>query len=173
VTGAAAEEIVYAQQELIKKMKEMLGSNNIEQAIQKLNDDNAAYRKKIEEFEKQQVVNFCKELEQETQDINGVQVLSKITGFGPDILRNAAFQLRNAANRIVVLGSVFDNKPNLVVAISDDLLGRFEAPKIVRAVGKLIQGGGGGQPSLSTAGGKNPDGLPDAMAEVLKLIAEN
>jgi alanyl-tRNA synthetase len=173
VTGTAAEEIVYGQQNLIKNMKEMLGSNNIEQAIQKLNDDNAAYRKKIEEFEKQQVVNFCKELEQETQDINGVQVLSKITGFGPDILRNAAFQLRNAANRIVVLGSVFDNKPNLVVAISDDLLGRFEAPKIVRAVGKLIQGGGGGQPSLSTAGGKNPDGLPDAMAEVLKLIAEN
>ena len=173
VTGAAAEEIVYAQQELIKKMKEMLGSNNIEQAIQKLNDDNAAYRKKIEEFEKQQVVNFCKELEQETQEVNGVQVLSKITSFGPDILRNAAFQLRNATNRIVVLGSVFDNKPNLVVAISDDLLGRFEAPKIVRAVGKLIQGGGGGQPSLSTAGGKNPAGLPDAVAEVLKLIAEN
>ena len=173
VTGAAAEEIVYAQQELIKKMKEMLGSNNIEQAIQKLNDDNAAYRKKIEEFEKQQVVNFCKELEQETQVVNGVQVLSKITSFGPDILRNAAFQLRNATNRIVVLGSVFDNKPNLVVAISDDLLGRFEAPKIVRAVGKLIQGGGGGQPSLSTAGGKNPAGLPDAVAEVLKLIAEN
>ena len=173
VTGTAAEELVYGQQDLIKKMKEMLGSNNMEQAIQKLNDDNTAYRKKIEEFEKQQVVNFCKEVEQKAQDVNGVQVISQITEFGPDILRNAAFQLRNATNRIVVLASVFDNKPNLVVAVSDDLLGRFEAPKIVRAVGKLIQGGGGGQPSLSTAGGKNPAGLPDAVAEILNLISAN
>ena len=171
VTGPAAEDLVYGQQDLIKKMKELLGSNNMEQAIQKLNDDNAAYRKKIEEFEKQQVVNFCKEVEQKAQDINGVQVISQITEFGPDILRNAAFQLRNATNRIVVLASVFDGKPNLVVAVSDDLLGRFEAPKIVRAVGKLIQGGGGGQPSLSTAGGKNPAGVPDAVAEVMNIIA--
>ena len=171
VTGPAAEDLVYGQQDLIKKMKELLGSNNMEQAIQKLNDDNAAYRKKIEEFEKQQVVNFCKEVEQKAQDINGVQVISQITEFGPEILRNAAFQLRNATNRIVVLASVFDGKPNLVVAVSDDLLGRFEAPKIVRAVGKLIQGGGGGQPSLSTAGGKNPAGVPDAVAEVMNIIA--
>ncbi len=172
VTGKAAEEVVYGQQEQIKNIKELLGSNNMEQAIQKLNDDNAAYRKKIEEFEKQQVVNFCKELESNVQEINGVQVISKIADFGPEILRNAAFQLRTATNRVVVLGSVFDNKPNLVVAVSDDLLGRFEAPKLVRAAGKLIQGGGGGQPSLSTAGGKNPAGLPDAVAEVLKLISE-
>ncbi|MBR0304529.1 MAG: alanine--tRNA ligase [Bacteroidales bacterium] len=173
VTGTAAEELVYGQQDLIKKIKELLGSNNMEQAIQKLNDDNAAYRKKIEEFEKQQVVNFCKEVEQKAQEINGVQVISQITEYSPDILRNAAFQLRNATNRIVVLASVFDNKPNLVVAVSDDLLGRFEAPKIVRAVGKLIQGGGGGQPSLSTAGGKNPAGLPDAVAEIFNLISAN
>ena len=165
--------MVYAQQEQIKSIKELLGSNNMEQAIQKLNDDNAAYRKKIEEFEKQQVANFCKDLEAEIKDVNGVQVISKIAGFSPDILRAAAFQLRAAANRVVVLGSVFENKPNLVVAVSDDLLGRFEAPKLVRAAGKLIQGGGGGQPSLSTAGGKNPAGLPDAVAEVLNLIAEN
>lgn len=173
VTGNAAEEVVYAQQEQIKSIKELLGSNNMEQAIQKLNDDNAAYRKKIEEFEKQQVANFCKDLEAGIKDVNGVQVISKIAGFSPDILRAAAFQLRAAANRVVVLGSVFENKPNLVVAVSDDLLGRFEAPKLVRAAGKLIQGGGGGQPSLSTAGGKNPAGLPDAVAEVLNLIAEN
>ncbi len=173
VTGLAAEDVMYAQQDLIKQMKETLGSNNLLQAIQKLNEDNSSYRKKIEEFEKQQVVNFCKVVEQKAQDVNGVQVISQITEFGPDILRNAAFQLRNATNRIVVLASVFDGKPNLVVAVSDDLLDRFEAPKIVRAVGKLIQGGGGGQPSLSTAGGKNPAGVPDAVAEVMNIIANS
>lgn len=172
VTGVAAEELIYAQQDLIKNLKELLGSANLIQGIQKLNDDNLQYRKKIEEFEKQQTANFCKQLETTGQNVNGIQVISHISTFGPDILRNAAFQLRTTPNRIVVLGSVFENKPNLVVAVSDDLVARFEAPKLVRAVGKLIQGGGGGQPTLSMAGGKNPAGVPDAVSEVLRLIAE-
>ncbi|MCR4680588.1 MAG: alanine--tRNA ligase [Bacteroidales bacterium] len=172
VTGSAAEAMVYEQQELIKSVRETLGSHNIMQAIQKLNDDNAAYKKKIEEFEKQQVSSFCKELESEAAEVNGVQVISKIVDFSADVLRNAAFQLRTTSNRVVVLGSVCDGKPNLVVAVSDDLVPKYEAPKLVRAAGKLIQGGGGGQPGLSTAGGKNPAGLPDAVAEVLRLVAE-
>ena len=150
------------------------GNKNIfQQQITQKDEEIEMLKGKIEEFEKQQVVNFCKEVEQKAQEINGVQVISQITEYSPDILRNAAFQLRNATNRIVVLASVFDGKPNLVVAVSDDLLGRFEAPKIVRAVGKFIQGGGGGQPSLSTAGGKNPAGLPDAVAEIFNLISAN
>lgn len=172
VTGQAAEALVYEQQNLIKSLKELLGNNNLVQGIQKLNDDNTTYRKKIEEFEKQQVVNFCKEVEGAAQDINGMQVISNINTFSQEILRNAAMQLRTKENRIIVFGSVFDNKPNLVVAISDDLAGKFEAPKLVRAAGKLIQGGGGGQPTLSMAGGKNPAGVPDAVAEILRLIAE-
>ena len=172
VTGTAAEAIVYANQDLIKHIKEMLGSNNLEQAVQKLTDDNLQYRHKIEDFEKQKVLEFCKESEQAAQYINGVQVIAQTNTFSPDILRNAAFMLRMRPTRIVVFGSVFDNKPNLVVAVSDDLVGRFEAPKLVRAAGKLIQGGGGGQPTLSMAGGKNPAGVPDAVQEVLRLIEE-
>lgn len=172
VTGTAAEALVYEQQDLIKQVKELLNSNNIIQGIQKLNDDNLQYRKKLEEFEKQQVVNFCKEVENNVQTINGMEVISSINTFSQDTLRNAAIQLRTKANRIIVFGSVFENKPNLVVAVSDDLAGKFEAPKLVRAVGKLIQGGGGGQPTLSMAGGKNPDGVQAAVSELLKMISE-
>jgi len=172
VTGQAAEEQVYGYQDLLKSLKEMLGSNNLTQAIQKLNDDNALYRKKIEEFEKQQVANFSKEIEEEAKDVNGMQVISHISNFSQETLRNAAFQLRTTPNRIIVLGSVFEGKPNLVVAISDDLSGKLNAPNLVRAAGKLIQGGGGGQPTLAMAGGKNAAGVNDAVAEVLRLIAE-
>ena len=172
VTGQTAEEQVYSYQDLIKTLKEMLGSNNLTQAIQKLNDDSTQYKKKIEEFEKQQVINFCKELECNTQTINGMQVISHISKFSQDTLRNAAFQLRAVANRVIVLGSIFEGKPNLVVAISDDLANKFSAPNLVRAAGKLIQGGGGGQPTLAMAGGKNAAGVPDAVTEVLRKIAE-
>lgn len=170
VTGPAAEEIMYANQELLKQSKELLNTTNLLQAIQKLNDDNAQYRKKLEEFEKQQINNFCKEMEQAAEDVNGVSLISKITTLSPDMLRQAAFNLSTAANRVIVFGSVFDNKPNLVVAVSDDLSGKYNAPQMVRAAGKFIQGGGGGQPTLAMAGGKNPAGVPDAVAEVIKML---
>ncbi len=170
VTGTTAEALMYENQNLIKQMKEALNTTNLPQAIQRLIDDNAAYRKKIEEFEQQQIAAFCKEMSATAQEVNGMHVISNISSYSGEILRNAAFKLRTEPNRVVVLGSVCDNKPNLVVAISDDLVGRYEAPKLVRAAGKLIQGGGGGQPSLSTAGGKNPAGLPDAVVEVLRLL---
>ncbi len=172
VTGTAAEETVYCNQDLIQRVKNLLGTGNIEQAIQKLMDENVQGRKMIEEIEKQQVLNLCQELESAAKTANGMQLISHIGSLSPDMLRNAAFQLRKEPNRIVVLGSVHDNKPNLVVALSDDLSGRFDATKLVRAAGKLIQGGGGGQPTLSMAGGKNAAGVPDAVAEIIRLVSE-
>ena len=170
VTGPAAEEVMYENQELLKQIKELLNTNNPVQAIQKLNDDNTLYRKKMEEIEKQQIVNFCKEMESTAEAINGMQVITKITEMSGDMLRQAAISLRTAENRVIVFGSVFENKPNLVVAISDDLAGKFNAPALVRAAGKHIQGGGGGQPTLATAGGKNAAGVADAVAEVLNTL---
>ena len=170
VTGPAAEEVMYENQELLKQIKELLNTNNPVQAIQKLNDDNTLYRKKMEEIEKQQIVNFCKEMESTAEAINGMQVITKITEMSGDMLRQAAITLRAAENRVIVFGSVFENKPNLVVGISDDLAGKFNAPALVRAAGKHIQGGGGGQPTLATAGGKNAAGVADAVAEVLQAI---
>lgn len=170
VTGPAAEEVMYENQNLLKQVREMLNTNNPLQAIQKLNDDNTQYRKKMEEIEKQQIVNFCKDMENSAEEINGMQVITKITEMSGDMLRQAAISLRTAENRVIVFGSVFENKPNLVVAISDDLAGKFNAPALVRAAGKHIQGGGGGQPTLATAGGKNTAGVPDAVAEVLNTL---
>ncbi|MBR6132064.1 MAG: alanine--tRNA ligase, partial [Bacteroidales bacterium] len=170
VTGQAAEDILYDYQDQIRKGKEMLNTSNMLQAIQKMSDDNLQYRHKIEEFEKQQTMAFCKELANEAEIVNGVQVLKKITTLSPDILRQAAYTLRGEPGRVIVLGSVFEGKPNLVVAVSDDLAGKYNAPQMVRAAGKHIQGGGGGQPTLAMAGGKNAAGVPDAVNEVIGML---
>ena len=170
VTGQAAEDILYDYQDQIRKGKEMLNTSNMLQAIQKMSDDNLQYRHKIEEFEKQQTMAFCKELANEAETVNGVQVLKKITTLSPDILRQAAYTLRGEPGRVIVLGSVFEGKPNLVVAVSDDLASKYNAPQMVRAAGKHIQGGGGGQPTLAMAGGKNAAGVPDAVNEVIGML---
>jgi alanyl-tRNA synthetase len=67
-----------------------------------------------------------------------------------------------------VSGTVFDNRPMLTVALSDDLVQRgLNASALIKEVAKLIQGGGGGQPHFAQAGGKNPDGLTAAVDAII------
>ena len=64
-------------------------------------------------------------------------------------------------------------KPNLVLMYSADLVAKGRnAGKDIREAAKAIQGGGGGQPGLATAGGRNLAGLPDALATLVRLATE-
>jgi len=71
-----------------------------------------------------------------------------------------------------VLASVSDGKANLVVAISDSLVNsrNLDAGKIIRELAREIQGGGGGQAHIATAGGKNPAGIPSLLQKVRQLV---
>ncbi len=65
----------------------------------------------------------------------------------------------------------FDEKPNLLLMYSDDLVAKGKnAGNDIRIAAKEIQGGGGGQPYLATAGGKNIAGLEAALAVLIELV---
>jgi len=60
-----------------------------------------------------------------------------------------------------------EGKAYLAASVTDDLVAEgVQAGKLVGALAKRVGGGGGGRPTLATAGGKNPDGLADALAAV-------
>ena len=91
----------------------------------------------------------------------------------PDIIKNIAFQLKAEFddNLFFVAGTVVNDKPNLTVMISDELVQKgLNAGNIVRQAAKQIQGGGGGQPHFATAGGKNVEGLKGAVEEVVGVL---
>ena len=81
-------------------------------------------------------------------------------------LRDAMLQLvKDHPEAALVLGSAFGDKPSLMVALGQQHIDAGKnAGNIVRTAGKEIQGGGGGQAALATAGGKNLQGLDSAMA---------
>jgi alanyl-tRNA synthetase len=89
-----------------------------------------------------------------------------------DGLREMADWFRNRVDSgVAVLAAVFDNKPLLIVAVTEDLNKRgLKAGDIIREVAKMVGGGGGGRPTLAQAGGKDPDKLPQAMTAVPELI---
>ncbi len=88
--------------------------------------------------------------------------------------------LRDLSDRIrkqehatgAIVASVDDGQAYLVVNLDESLVGRgLDATKLVRELGKHIGGGGGGRPTMAEAGGKNPDGVPDALAAGKKAVA--
>jgi alanyl-tRNA synthetase len=70
------------------------------------------------------------------------------------------------------LGAVIEEKPNLAIAFSDDLVKekQLNASEIVREAAKIIQGGGGGQAFIATAGGKNAENIKTAINSAKSLI---
>jgi alanyl-tRNA synthetase len=90
-----------------------------------------------------------------------------------DALRRWSDDLRGLAGRFVSIASGNGSGPSLVVAASRDLAGEgFDAVRIVRQVGPLIGGGGGGRPELAQAGGSNAAGLDEALREAARLALE-
>ena len=87
--------------------------------------------------------------------------------------KDLVFKLRAAIPErlFCVIGTVENGRPLISVMISEDLVKdhNLNAGSMVREAGKLIQGGGGGQPHYATAGGKNPDGLHAAVDKVIEL----
>ena len=90
------------------------------------------------------------------------------------MMRNVALLLQKKADSFVLAGAfAFDGKPNLVLMYSNDLVAKGKnAGKDIREAAKFIQGGGGGQPGLATAGGRNLEGLKDALATLVNIATK-
>jgi len=103
----------------------------------------------------------------------GEFVFAQTSGVRGGDLRDLSDRLRQqekADGAIVV--SADDGRAFLVVNLDQSLVDRgLDAVQIVRELGKHIGGGGGGKATLAEAGGKNPDGVADALRAAKVLVA--
>ena len=109
----------------------------------------------------------------EALDVAGTRVLARrVEGLGPQELRELADALRGRLNSgVVVLGRAEGGKASLLVAVTEDLKKKIPAGDLVRSLGKIIGGGGGGRPDMAEAGGKNPERLDEALQEAANEVA--
>ena len=107
------------------------------------------------------------------QDVDGVAlVAARVSAAQVDALRDMGDWLRDKlGSGVVVLGSVVENKPLLIAMVTNDLVADgVDAAKIARGAAKAIGGGGGGRPDVAQAGGRNADGLDEALRLVPGLL---
>jgi alanyl-tRNA synthetase len=172
-TGFRAEIMVDNMEETIGAIREMLNNApDILTAIRKTVDSNESYRKAMEAVQQERAVNLKNSVKATAQAANGITLMTLRKCISMELARNVAFLLHSetTATAFIAAFESEDSKPCLVLMYTDDLVAQGkDAGKDIREAAKLIQGGGGGQKFLATAGGKNLDGLAEAAEVLVKL----
>lgn len=148
--------------EVVRRVEAVMAQQKV------LSDEVDSLRAKLAKYEVQDILARVRE-------VNGVKVLSaSVAAPHMDALRNMVDLLRDRLDSgVILLGSAAGDKVNLVAAVTKDLHGRgLHAGNLVKAVAKLVGGGGGGRPDLAQAGGKEPAKLPEAVEKVYSLVQQ-
>ncbi|MBR5249179.1 MAG: alanine--tRNA ligase [Bacteroidales bacterium] len=172
VTGRQAELSIEIMADQAQTIRELFGqSPNLVQSIKKLFGENENYRKAFEEVNRERVQNLKKTVQENATVINGITVYRlQIGTYMPDIIKDLAFQLHKDSTRAIFAAAFRsgEDKPSLVLMYSDDLVAEGkDASKDIKLAARFVQGGGGGQKFLATAGGKVTEGLSQALETLI------
>lgn len=175
VTAGKAEEYINAKLTEVDDIASLFNNpQDLKATIEKLISENNNLRKTIGKLEAREAMNSLKELEDKAVIINDIRFISGlIQTDNPDMLKTIAFEIRKRSeDSILVLGSESAGKAILVVMISDKLVKdkKLNAVNLIKEISGEISGGGGGQPFLATAGGKNPAGIGNALKKAEEFI---
>jgi alanyl-tRNA synthetase len=170
VTASKAEEYINKRLKTVDEIATLLKSTgSIKESVEKLMAENSSFKKSVEKFQAQSVTIMLKELIDKAININNIRFVSgKVETDSADVLKNIAYQIRTSSdNTVLVIGSASDGKANILVMVSDNLFKErnINAVNIIKEIEEEINGSGGGQPFLATAGGKNPEGIQRALSK--------
>jgi alanyl-tRNA synthetase len=175
VTAEGADLFVRNQQELIKTIREKLHhAPNILQGLQKMIDEHALLIKQVELYRQEKIEQLQKELMQQSTLLGAIRIIEWKGEVHPDVIRTVVMRLKTAFSDeklAVVAGTLYDGNPTITVLLSQSLVDAgFNASNIVRQAAVAIDGRGGGQPFLATAGGKKSDGVDQAIEQVKQAL---
>jgi len=175
VTALKAEEYINERLKTIDVIAALLNSpGSITESVEKLLAENNLLKKSIEKFQVQSATLKLKELVDKAVIINNIRFVSgQIETDSANVLKNIAYQIRiSSDNTVMVIGSESGGKASILVTVSDDLVKErnINAVEIIKEISGEINGDGGGQPFLATAGGKNPKGIEQAIEKASQFL---
>ena len=174
ITGKACEEMFYALEDSINAIKSLFNNaKDLKGVIEKYIDEHDSMRKDIEKFRAEAIERTKKKLIERAETIEGIKVVKAILPIEANSAKDLVFKIREAIpeNLLCVIGSTANDKPLLSIMLSEDMVKEhgLHAGNIIREAAKLIKGGGGGQPHYASAGGKDLNGLGEAINKVVEL----
>ena len=174
ITNAAVEDYFNEQEKQLKAVNELLRNpKDITKAVDDLLTKNNALQKQVESLKKAQAKVVKSELKSTIENKGDYSLLTAAVELDAASVKDILFQLKGeVAHLVAIIGSTEDDKCAVSVFVDDALVGtkNWNAGNIVKAVAAHIQGGGGGQAFFATAGGKNPAGIPTAIAAAKAML---
>ena len=171
VTAAKADELYYTAQDMLTGLRALFNNApDLAGAIRKSIDENAGLKKQIEQFMAEKIEHFRDDIIRRAEDYNDIKLVRLQGEMQPDMLRGVMPLLRGKFTDVkfaVIAATEWEGKPTIAVFLSQPLVDEGKnAGAMIKSAAKLIQGGGGGQPWMATAGGRDASGLNAAIEEL-------
>ena len=175
LTGPAALQYVYDKLAQNKALAELLKTSDPIKAVEKLIADKATLEKRVERLEAKELVSIRNELLRKDEIINQINFIGDIVEVSnPDALKRLCLDLKNQLKDfVVVLCANIGGKAFVAVSIAENVVAarNLDAGQIIKQqVAPLVNGGGGGQKTLATAGGKEVGNLQQVIDTVRNLL---
>jgi alanyl-tRNA synthetase len=175
-TGTGALEYARRESQTLQQAAQLLRSTPAElpERISRLLERERQLEKELERTRAEMRRGASGDPLSQTREIAGIRVLAtELADASPKDLRGIVDELKQRlGSGIVLLASRQDGKASLAMGVTKDLTERFRAGDLIGEVAGPVGGRGGGRPDFAQAGGPNPEGIPEALARLARLIAE-
>jgi alanyl-tRNA synthetase len=177
LTGRGAASYLRGRLDTLEVMAEMLGARPGEEIerLTELTEESREQRRTLQELQRKLAAQSVDSLLSQVAEVHGVRVLStRVDVTEVNTLREMCDHFRDKlGSAVVALGAVVENRPIVVVAVTQDLIDRgLHAGKLAGAVAQRMGGGGGGRPNMAQAGGKEASRLNEALGTVPGLVLD-
>jgi len=174
LAGRRAYQAVRKEEQSLREIGQMLKASDPDVAgrVERLVSQLKETEKELDRFRHKMQASQAGAIIEDAKVISGVRVLARrVENMDPKDLRDFGDKLRdNIRSGILALGSAKDDKVSLIVMVSKDLTGRFNAGTIIKELASILGGTGGGKPDLAQAGGKDPAKLDAALDALYGII---
>ena len=175
VTGRGAQRLAQERLRLLDQTAAILRvpAEQLDRAVRNLYADLQTSQKEIARLRAELALQQTDGLAAHAESVNGVAVVAaQVVDADLQTLREMSDHLRaKLGSAVVVLAAAIDDKPQMIVAVTEDLVRRgVHAGEIVKVIARTVGGGGGGRPALAQAGGRDLSKLPAALAQVAEIV---
>ena len=180
LTAFGAEQWVTEQESKLQTVANLLGtSNEFAESIERLQADKKELERKVEVLVQAKAIASQQALMNTAEQLdNGIKwVCGHIESFDMDTIKNMGYSILNESPKMTV-STIFTHdedsgKVFILATVTEDLIQTgLKAGAIVGKLGRIIGGGGGGQPSLATAGGSKPEAIPEAITAAKSMLTD-
>ncbi len=175
LTGSAVTAYYKKMEERLEEVARLLKTNpaSLTDKVESLLSDLKALQSENESMKSRLAKEALGDVMDQVREVKGVKLLTtSVKGVDMNGLRELGDQLKEKLqDGVIVLFSDTGEKVSLMAMVTDGAMKKgAHAGNLIKGVANLVGGGGGGRPNMAQAGGKNPEGIPAAMEETVRVL---